>query len=380
MTRIGVVGAGRVGAVLAAALRAAGHQVVAVAGESAASRTRIETLLPGVHVDKPTAVSRACDLLLLTVPDDMLPNVVTMLAASGAIRPGQQVVHTSGKHGLAVLGPAADVGAEVLAMHPAMTFTGTDVDLARLPGCVFGVTATRGTRALAEVLVSDLGGSIVWVDEDKRTLYHAGLAHGANHLVTLVSQAMDLLRSSGATDPAATLRPLLTAALDNALSYGDAALTGPIVRGDVETVRAHLADIAASQPATLGSYVAMARATANRAVADGRLLPIRAAKLVGILNDALPTDVGRRLSRPSAADGARDHDRRAPAPRRPHAVRAGRGAGRDPRTRRTGGARADDGCPPRRPRRPRRRGPEAGRRHRRGRGVGLREPAPVRGG
>ncbi|MGN6577579.1 MAG: Rossmann-like and DUF2520 domain-containing protein [Nocardioides sp.] len=286
-TRVGVVGAGRVGAVLAAALQAAGHDVVAVAGESAASRTRIETLLPGVHVDKPSAVARACDLLLLTVPDDMLGNVVTMLSASGAIRPGQRVVHTSGKHGLAVLAPAADCGAEVLAMHPAMTFTGTDVDLARLPGCVYGVTATAATEQLARDLVADLGGSIVWVAEDRRALYHAGLAHGANHLVTLVTQAMDLLRASGAEDPAGTLRPLLTAALDNALSYGSAALTGPIVRGDVETVRAHLADIAVSAPETLESYVVMARATANRAVLDGRLLPIRAAKLVGVLNDAL---------------------------------------------------------------------------------------------
>jgi predicted short-subunit dehydrogenase-like oxidoreductase (DUF2520 family) len=287
MTRIGVVGAGRVGAVVAAALRSAGHQISAVAGESTASRTRIETLLPGVHVDKPTAVARSCELLLLTVPDDMLANVVTMLSASGAIREGQYVVHTSGKHGVSVLEPAARLGAQVLAMHPAMTFTGTDLDLARLPGCVFGVTATAGTRSLAERLVADLGGSTVWVEEDKRALYHAGLAHGANHLVTLVAQAMDLLRESGADDPAGTLRPLLTAALDNALTYGDAALTGPIVRGDVETVRAHLADIVRTSPATLESYVAMARATAHRAVLDGRLLPIRAAKLVGVLDDAL---------------------------------------------------------------------------------------------
>jgi len=287
MTRIGVVGAGRVGAVLAAALRSAGHEISAVAGESQASRTRIETLLPGVRVDKPTAVSRSCDLLLLTVPDDMLANVVSMLAASGAIRPGQHVVHTSGKHGLAVLEPAARLGAHVLAMHPAMTFTGTDVDLGRLSGCVFGVTATEVTSVLAETLVSDLRGRVVWVPEERRALYHAGLAHGANHLVTLVAEAMDLLRAAGSDDPASTLRPLLTAALDNALSYGDAALTGPIVRGDVETVRAHLRDIASSSPATLESYVAMARATANRAVLDGRLLPIRAAKLVGILNDAM---------------------------------------------------------------------------------------------
>jgi predicted short-subunit dehydrogenase-like oxidoreductase (DUF2520 family) len=129
---IGVVGAGRVGAVLAAALRAAGHEVVAAAGESDASRGRIEALLPGVEVAKPTDVARACDLLLLTVPDDMLSNVVTMLSASGAIREGQVVVHTSGRHGLAVLEPAREVGARTVAMHPAMTFSGTEVDLPRL--------------------------------------------------------------------------------------------------------------------------------------------------------------------------------------------------------------------------------------------------------
>lgn len=291
--RVGVVGAGRVGSVLAAALRelpdGRGHEIVAVAGESDASRTRIATFLPGVSRAKPSAVARACDVLLLTVPDDMLGNVVTMLAASGAIREGQYVVHTSGRHGLAVLEPARAVGAHVLAMHPAMTFTGTELDLHRLAGCAFGVTAdSPETVALAEGLVADLGGRVVWVPEERRTLYHAGLAHGANHLVTLVSEAMELLRASGAEDPAATLRPLLTAALDNALSFGDAALTGPIVRGDVETVRAHLVDIAASRPDTLPSYVALARATANRAVVDGRLLPIRAATLVGILNDALP--------------------------------------------------------------------------------------------
>jgi predicted short-subunit dehydrogenase-like oxidoreductase (DUF2520 family) len=284
---VGVVGAGRVGAVLAAALQAAGHEISAVAGESDASRTRIETLLPGVHVDKPTAVARSCELLLLTVPDDMLGNVVTMLSASGAIREGQFVVHTSGKHGVSVLAPAVKLGAHALAMHPAMTFTGTDVDLERLPGCVYGVTAGPDTTTLAETLVADLAGRVVRVDEDKRTLYHAGLAHGANHLVTLVAQAMDLLRESGSDDPAGTLRPLLTAALDNSLNYGDAALTGPIVRGDVETVRAHVTDIAATAPDTLESYVVLARATANRAVLDGRLMPIRAAKLVGVLNDAL---------------------------------------------------------------------------------------------
>ena len=281
--RIGVVGAGRVGAVLAAALRSTGHEVVAAAGESDASRGRIRALLPGVTVAKPTDVARSCDLLLLTVPDDMLSNVVTMLSASGAVRADQVVVHTSGRHGLAVLEPARQVGARTIAMHPAMTFTGTAVDLPRLRGCVFGVTAEGTDRALAESLVADLGGRRMWVPEERRTLYHAGLAHGANHLVTLVAEAMEILSAAGAEDPAATLRPLLTAALDNALEVGDAALTGPIVRGDVETVRAHVADLLANAPQTLPSYVAMAHATLDRAVTDGRLLPIRATTMVRVL-------------------------------------------------------------------------------------------------
>jgi predicted short-subunit dehydrogenase-like oxidoreductase (DUF2520 family) len=286
--RIGVIGAGRVGAVLAARLRDAGHEIVSVAGESDASRARAATLLPGVPIRKPTAVARSCDLLLLTVPDDMLHNVTAMLAGAGAIRRGQRVVHTSGRHGVAVLAAAAASGADVLALHPAMTFTGTERDFPRLDGVTYGVTAdTPETAALAEQLVAELAGRVVRVPEDLRAVYHAGLAHGANHLVTLVTQAMGLVRESGATDPAATLRPLLTAALDNALRMGDSALTGPIVRGDVETVRAHVEGIALTQPGTLPAYVALGRATANAAVLDGRLVPMRAAKIIGVLNDAL---------------------------------------------------------------------------------------------
>ena len=284
--RVGVVGAGRVGAVLAAALRDAGHEIVAAAGESDASRGRIASLLPGTPVVKPSEAARAADLLLLTVPDDMLPNVVAMLSASGAISEGQYVVHTSGTHGLAVLAEAAAVGARPIALHPAMTFTGTEVDLPRLRDAVFGVTADEAERTVTEQLVADLGGRSMWVAEDKRTLYHAGLAHGANHLVTLVTQAMEMLSAAGADVPADTLRPLLNAALDNALAQGDAALTGPIVRGDVETVRAHLVEIRANAPETFASYVAMARATLDRVVTDGRMLPIRAAKMSQVLNHA----------------------------------------------------------------------------------------------
>ena len=295
MTRIGVIGAGRVGAVLAAGFAQAGHEIVAVAGESSASRTRAAELLPNVPVKKPTSVAKSADVLFLTVPDDMLANLVTVLADSGAIHAGQVVLHTSGRHGLAVLEPARALGARTIAFHPALTFTGTALDLDRLKDCVIGLTAEEGQRAFAESLVADLGARPMWVDESARTLYHAALAHGSNHLVTLVTEAMEILNAAGASDPAGTLRPLLTAALDNALRDGDAALTGPMVRGDAGTISAHLGALEAHAPQTVASYVALAKATMSRVVTDGRLLPIRAARIARILS-------AHTHAQPTAAD------------------------------------------------------------------------------
>jgi predicted short-subunit dehydrogenase-like oxidoreductase (DUF2520 family) len=165
-------------------------------------------------------------------------------------------------------------------MHPAMTFTGTAVDLDRLTGTVFGMTAGEADRAELESLVSDLRGVPMWVPEDKRTLYHAGLAHGANHLVTLVNEAAALLRAAGVEEPRRVLEPLLGAALDNALRLGDAALTGPVSRGDAGTVGKHLDRIPAE---SVPAYLALARRTADRAIASGRLRPQDAAPLLDVL-------------------------------------------------------------------------------------------------
>ena len=274
---VGVVGAGRVGAVLGAALNAAGHHVVAAAAVSAASHDRARRLLPEAAILPADDVARAADdLLLLAVPDDALGSVVAGLAATGALRTGQIVAHTSGAHGLAVLG---DVNG--MALHPAMTFTGADADLDRLPGIAWGVT-TRD-RAFATRLVADLGGVPEWIAEDARPLYHAALAHGANHLVTLVNEAADLLRAAGVEAPARVLEPLLRAALDNALRLGDEALTGPVSRGDAGTVGKHLDRMPAE---SVPAYLTLARRTADRAIASGRLRTQDAAPLLDVLSRA----------------------------------------------------------------------------------------------
>jgi predicted short-subunit dehydrogenase-like oxidoreductase (DUF2520 family) len=286
-----VIGAGRVGAVLGSALRAAGHGVVGVSGVSRASRERAEVMLPEVPIlDVPEVVRRA-ELVLVTVPDDALPALVEGLAATGAWQGGQLVVHTSGRYGWRVLEPAVRSGAIPLALHPAMTFTGTSLDLSRLVDCCFGVSAPGPVLPIAQALVVEMGAEPVIVPEEARPLYHAALAHAANHLVTLVAQSLDLLRAAGIEPADRVLAPLLSAALDNALRSGDGALTGPVARGDAGTVAAHLAAISAADTSggVLAAYRAMARATAERALASGRLAARDAEALLAALADG-PTD------------------------------------------------------------------------------------------
>lgn len=275
---VGVVGAGRAGSALAAALGRAGHRVVAATPSS-----RSLPLLGDVSRVDAESVAAQADLLLLTVPDDALADLVRGLAATDALHTGQLVLHASGRHGLGVLTPASEVGALPLALHPAMTFSGEATDLDRLLGASIAVTAPEQLRPVGEVLALELGGEPIWVPEDLRPLWHAGLAHGANHLVTLVGQAVDLLSRAGVEQPQHVLAPLLTAALDNALRAGDQALTGPVVRGDAETVAAHL-EVLTGDPAR-AAYLALARATADRALAAGRLRAANAEDLFGVLGE-----------------------------------------------------------------------------------------------
>jgi predicted short-subunit dehydrogenase-like oxidoreductase (DUF2520 family) len=284
--RVGVIGAGRVGTVLGAALERAGHQVVAVSAVSDRSLERAGRWLPGAAVMRPPELLAAVDLALLTVPDDALPGLVSGLAATDAPLTGRLVAHTSGRYGVAVLEPATGRGALPLALHPVMTFTGRPDDLDRLSGVSFGVTAPEPLQPAAQALVIEMGGEPVLIDEASRPLYHAGLASAANHLVALVAQSADVLRAAGVNDPARMLAPLLSAALDNALRLGDAGLTGPVARGDADTVAEHVRALAGASPEALRAYVALARLTADRALAAGVLTAADAQRLLDVLAGA----------------------------------------------------------------------------------------------
>ncbi|MGH3832949.1 MAG: Rossmann-like and DUF2520 domain-containing protein [Pseudonocardiaceae bacterium] len=277
---VGVVSAGRVGSVLGAALSRAGHVVVGVSAISRESLRRAEALLPDTPVLPPDDVVRRSDLVLLAVPDAVLPDLVSGLAVTGAFRAGQIVVHTSGARGVDVLVPAIAARVLPLALHPAMTFTGRVEDLARLAAACVGVTVADATGwSVGEALVLEMGAEPVVVPPRARPLYHAALTHGANHLATLVRDAVDALERAGVVPAERLLGPLLEAALDNTLRRGDRALTGPVSRGDIDTVRQHLRALTSAAPELVDSYRAQAARTADRAEAAGLLTPEAASQI-----------------------------------------------------------------------------------------------------
>ena len=285
---VGVVSAGRVGSVLGAALARAGHVVVAASGVSKASVRRAEELLPDVPLLPPDEVATQSDLVLLAVPDDVLGGLVRGLVATDSLRPGQIVVHTSGAHGVEVLRPAAEAGVLPLALHPAMTFTGRAEDLHRVVACCVAVTAGPDDLAawnVGEALVVEMGAEPVRVPEAVRPLYHAALTHGANHLATLVTECVDLLRDAGIEPAERVISPLLSAALDNALRHGDRALTGPVARGDVGTVRKHVDVLRDASPDTVPAYLALARRTAHRAAEAGVLRADAVPEILSVLDE-----------------------------------------------------------------------------------------------
>lgn len=282
---IGIIGAGRVGAVLGAALRAAEHAVVGVHAVSEESRERADVLLPGVPILPIPEILRRAELVLIAVPDDALGPLVKGLADAGHWQTGQLVAHTAGRYGVGILEPARAAGSIPLAIHPAMSFTGLSLDLTRLQDCMFGVTADRMMLPIAQALVVEMGAESAVVEEDDRGLYHAALAHASNHLVTIAGQSAELLRSVGMDRPDRVLGPLMRASLENALSAGEGALTGPVARGDVGTVAIHRAALERESVTAdvREAYLAMARATAQRAVGRGLLTDAQAAAILDAL-------------------------------------------------------------------------------------------------
>ena len=256
---------GRVGPAFASALRAAGFPLSGVAARSDAARERAELMLPGIPVLSNEEVAGKSEILILAVPDREIEPLTEQLVAQGAIRPGQIVIHLSGAQGLAPLAAATRIGALPVALHPAMTFGGTSLDVQALQELPIAYTATAVAAPLVVALIQAIGGIPVSVEDEDRTLYHAALTHASNHVLTLIVQAADALQEAGIEEPSDLMAPLVRAACERALSEGPSGLTGPVARGDDATVSAHLQALGAvpGLEPVARTYSQMSQATAG---------------------------------------------------------------------------------------------------------------------
>ena len=229
---VGIIGAGHVGPVLGVALAGAGHRIVAISAISEASRDRAHALLPGVPVLDVTRVIESSELVILAVPDDELPGLVAGLAATNTWQPGQLVLHTSPSYGIEVLRPAFESGVIPLALHPAMSFTGTSIDVHRLTDCYVAVTAPTPVLPIGQALAVELGAEPIVIPEEKRAAYAEAIATASEFSAAIVAQSSELLAQMGVERPGRILAPLIRSAVDNALAaQGD---TSRLLYSDVE--------------------------------------------------------------------------------------------------------------------------------------------------
>jgi predicted short-subunit dehydrogenase-like oxidoreductase (DUF2520 family) len=215
---VGIIGAGRVGPILGAALAGAGHAIVGITAVSESSRDRAAAILPGVPILEIPEVIERSELVLLAVPDSELEALVAGLAATGAWQPGQLVVHTAPGFGVGVLGPALAAGAIPLAIHPAMSFSGTSIDLTRLAETWFAVTAPTPVQPIGQALVVEMGGEPVLVDEDDRAAYAEAIATATTFSRAIVAQATDILAGIGMENPGSYLASLVRSSVEDALT------------------------------------------------------------------------------------------------------------------------------------------------------------------
>lgn len=212
---VGIIGAGRVGPVVGAALAGAGHAVVGIT--SGSDDERASAVLPDVPVLEAQEVVRRAELVILAVPSDQLASLVAGIAEVGGWQVGQLVLHTDAGHGIEVLRPAAERGAIPLAVHPAITFTGTSIDLRQLQAGYAAVTAPAAVLPIAQALAVEMGCEPVVIAEADRAAYADAIETVTEFSRSIIGQSTSALRGIGVENPGGYLSALVQSTVERAL-------------------------------------------------------------------------------------------------------------------------------------------------------------------
>jgi len=283
---IAIIGAGKVGTAVGYLLRSAGYNIVALADLSGDALRRGAEYTGGNTFTDPARAAAMADAVFITTVDDMIASVCESLSSRGAITPGQKVVHMSGAGGLDLLESARASGALVASIHPLQSFVDVRGVIENIPGSTFSITAQQEITTWAVQIVKDLGGVAFFVADEDKPLYHAAACIASNYLVTLMNIVVSLYGCLGLepVDAAAAFWPLVKGTISNIEHRGpEKALTGPIARGDIETVRKHLDALRSKAPSTLPLYTELGIFTLEIGLKNGTLSKDKAEEILSYL-------------------------------------------------------------------------------------------------
>jgi predicted short-subunit dehydrogenase-like oxidoreductase (DUF2520 family) len=295
MLRLGIIGAGTVGTALAVRLTQQGYGIVAVASRTRSSAERlVKAAGSGTVYNDSQKVADNAGLVFITTPDD----AISAVAGKTRWHRGQFVVHCSGADSLDVLEPARTAGARVGSFHPLQTFAGIQKAIENLPGSTFALEAEGELQDILKEMAGALGGHWIKLSAGDKAAYHAAAVMTSNYLVTLLKMATDLWAGFGIPREQAiqALLPLLKGTVNNLENLGiPQALTGPIARGDIGTVRIHLDTLQQTAPAILPAYCEMGLQTIPVALAKGKINERQAQELEAILRQTVKSYIEREV-------------------------------------------------------------------------------------
>ncbi len=283
MVNIGIIGAGTVGTALAVRLSERGYPVVAVASRSRSSAEKLARRIAECRVgDTSQSIADLADLIFITTSDDAIASV----ADAVSWREGQSVVHCNGSASTDILEGARGAGAQVGGFHPLQTFAGLYEALENLPGSTFAVEAEEPLYTLLNKMARDLDGRSIRLRAEDKVVYHIAAVITSNYTVALMKMATDLWKTFDVPVNEATqaLLPLLRGTVNNIAKVGlPNCLTGPIARGDIGTIRRHLAALRDRAPGALPAYRQLGLQAIPVALGKGKITAETAGKLRDLL-------------------------------------------------------------------------------------------------
>ncbi|GAB4264769.1 Rossmann-like and DUF2520 domain-containing protein [Thermincola ferriacetica] len=274
MKKVAVVGAGKVGTAMALLLQAKGFEICGIAGRNPTTVQETAKRLGTCGTLVPAQITKIADLIFITTPDRLIEEVCLQIRQDNGFGPGQVVVHMSGAMPAGALGPAKEAGAYVLSVHPLQSFADVEQAIRNLPGSFFALEGDREALPVGMEIVKAVGGEYFLLETKYKPMYHMGAAVASNFLVAVLHWAIKIYQQLGMTQKEAinALWPLVNGSLKNISALGPVqALTGPIARGDLSTLKKHLQALGDYQPENEVLYKVLGLYTARIAREKGSI-------------------------------------------------------------------------------------------------------------